>query len=438
MHKKQNPGTPAVLLKSEKSKSRWFIIKFLTVRESLCALAVIFCTCAASSAQTITLSQVLDSIELNNPAVLSFENKINSANELTRGALALDVLRAAVEFDDTPYDLEPGKNVVKFKLFQEFINPEKLKAKRNYLSSLANIEIYDREGLKNTLFSIARENYYERYVSEKRILVLEENITLLRVMTEVNKKQLAVSSNSDLAAIYKLRARIALAENMMWHEQNLIKTLNAELNYLMNGELNRAFSIDTNELIKDYRAGMLLKDSLAFIRSDILKMTSEIQSMQLNRLRLQALSKPDFRLAASHYYFPREKDLFSIEAMISIPIVPWSSKGYKSEVKSAEYRVIGMEQDRQAMLNSAFNSVNMLLIEMNSEFIEIANYTEKIIPAYRKSLDATILSFSQNTTDLTMVLLAYDDLQMIQEKYLEHLAVLLKVQSQYEKEIQIR
>ena len=75
---------------------------------------------------------------------------------------------------------------------------------------------------------------------------------------------------------------------------------------------------------------------------------------------------------------------------------------------------------------------------MNSEYLEIDNYSKKVLPAYKKSFDSYMITYGQNTGDAFPVLMAYDDLQMAQMKYIEHLETLLKVQVDYEKELQIR
>ena len=97
-----------------------------------------------------------------------------------------------------------------------------------------------------------------------------------------------------------------------------------------------------------------------------------------------------------------------------------------------------MEQNKQNMINMAKQMIKINLIELESEYKELDNYTQLVIPAYKKSLDANLLSYSQNTNDLNMTLMAWDDLQMAQMEYLKHLDTYFTTQAQYEKEVQIR
>jgi hypothetical protein len=80
----------------------------------------------------------------------------------------------------------------------------------------------------------------------------------------------------------------------------------------------------------------------------------------------------------------------------------------------------------------------MLLIEFNSAYTEVENYSKRVVPSYKKSFETNILAYSQNTGDLMKVILAWDDLQMAQMKYVEYLGTLLKLQAEYEREMQIR
>jgi outer membrane protein TolC len=192
--------------------------------------------------------------------------------------------------------------------------------------------------------------------------------------------------------------------------------------------------------VKDYSNENILsvREILETSRSDIQKMNSEINSMKLNQALMSSMSKPEFEFRAKHYLRDAKPDLFAVEAMVMIPIVPWSAKGYKSEAKAMGLRAEAMEQDRQAMLNMASSMVSMIYIEWKSKRTEVERNREKVIPAYRKSFEANLLAYSQNTGDMMQVILAWDDLLMAQMQYFERLGELLKTQADYEREMQIR
>ena len=134
----------------------------------------------------------------------------------------------------------------------------------------------------------------------------------------------------------------------------------------------------------------------------------------------------------------RMPNMFSIMGTMTIPFASWSARGYKSNVNAMKYNIIADEQIKQNMVNMTYQKIKMLSINMNSEYLQTDNYSKKIIPAYQKSVEANLLAYGQNTGSLSMVLLAYNDLQMAQLEYLNHLQLLLNVQVDYEKEMQMQ
>lgn len=393
-----------------------------------------------ANAQTLSLNEILNTIEQNNPALLSYQSKINADNELVNGAGALMPPKLSVEYDDVPYNLDYTMSRMRFSLMQDIPNSKKIEAKRNYLSSFAKIDQYEAAFYKIELFTQAKEAYYKRYIAEKRIQVLKESIVLMEVMISLAEKQMAIAKG-ELALIYRLKARLASNQTMLVHEQNMVRSETATLNYLMNADVNQTFVIDTNNLMKNYRLlnSYLKIDSLDYKRNDIMKMNSAISTMRLNQTLMSLNSKPNFSVQLTHFSrFGNRPDMFAVMGTMTLPFAPWSAKGYKSEVKSMDFTIQSMEQNKQNMLNMAQQMIKMYLIELESEYKELDNYTKLVLPAYKKSLDANLLSYSQNTNDFNMTLMSWDDLQMAQMEYLTHLETYFKIQAEYEKEMQIQ
>lgn len=418
-----------------KSKNRFYFQRRILI---FILLASIFRNSVL--AQTFTLDQILTKIEENNPSILSYQNKINAADELANGANAWAAPKLSTEWDDVPYQFDYKKSQLRIALMQDLPNPKKINAKENFLRSLSSIDKNDKDYRKNELFAQAKEAYYTRYITEKKINVLEESIKIIDLMISLAEKQMAITKG-ELATIYRLKARKIENETMLIHEKNMVRSQIVILNYLMNADINQEFTIDTINLMKNYRslrADMKL-DSIDCKRSDILKMTSQINAMKLNQAFIATRNKPDFGLRFEHYAkLGGRPDAFAIQGTMTIPIVPWSSKGYKSEIKSMNFSITAMEQNKQNMINMATQMIKMYLIELESEYKELDNYSKVIIPTYKKGLDANLLSYGQNTNDLNMTLMAWDDLQMAKIEYLKHLDIYFKIQTEYEKEMQIR
>lgn len=414
--------------------------KFL--RETLCLCAFVAILSQTSNAQTFSLDSVLARIEKNNPALLSYTNKIAGANERVNTAHEWMPTMLGLQVGENPYSFDFKNNTYQAMLIAEqwFPNKKRNNAMENYLKSFGAIKQNEYDYWKNQLFAQAKENYYERYITERKIEIIKNNIELMKAMIDISEKHLS-SGMEDLGSIYKTKARLASLQSMLLHEENMVKSLTVTLNYLMNdADMNSEFLIDTNGIVKNYRVQNLLpsKESLALKRSDILKMNSEISTMTLNQTLMSLQKKPEYGIRLEHTAMFGMTNLYAAMFMMSVPIFPKSKSGYKSEVKAMGFEISAMEQDKEAMLNMANQMVTMLVLELNTEYAEVDNYQNKVIPAYKKSFDANLLSYSQNTGELMKAILAWDDLQMAQMEYLKHLGVLLKTQADYEREMQIR
>jgi len=412
-------------------------------RKQFFILFFAYCLLPTAYSQVLSLDSVLSRIEKNNPALLSYSNKILSADAKVDGAKMWMPPMVGTQLGENPYSFDFNNDTYQMMFFveQNIPNQKRIKAKEGYLKSISP-QLQNEYGyLKNQFFAKAKETYYERYVTEKKISIINQNIDLMKAMIDISEKSLATGMG-DLGSIYKMKARLSDAETMLLNEQNMVKSLTATLNYLMNQDVSTGFSIDTNNIVKNYRNKSLItvKDSLETKRSDIQRMNSEISSMKLNQTLMGMESKPEYGVRLEHGIMFGNMRMSQYAAMfqMSIPIASWSSRGYKSEVKAMGFTISAMEQDKQAMLNMANQMVTMLILEMNTEYTYVDNYTKNVIPAYKKSFETNLLSYSQNTGDLMKAILSWDDLQMAQMKYVEHLGKLLKAQTDYEKEMQIK
>jgi hypothetical protein len=277
-----------------------------------CSLFTVYC-----SAQTLPLDSVLSRVEHQNLGVQAYENKINAANALSEGAGAWMPPVLSVEADRTGYPLNFNNELLRPAIRQDFPNPAKINARRNYLQSLSQTEEHGQGMLINQLRTQAKSKYYSRYIAEKRLVVIDESLRLLDIVTELAEKQIS-TSQGNLQNVYRMKARRSEVLTMRIHEQNMIRAYTATLNYLMNRPLSDTFAIDTNQLVKNYRSLSISPDSnmLAHSRSDVMLMDSKVASMQLN-LKLKSLqNRPEYGLRFEHFQnFKNMPTDYSVMAM---------------------------------------------------------------------------------------------------------------------------
>ncbi len=406
----------------------------------LAAIATLIFLPQANS-QVYTLDQVLNRIEQNNPALLAYQKRMIALDEAAKGARAWPAPKTGLEVDMLPYEVTNySTGSLRFSYMQDFPNPKRNLLRERYMKSMSVSEYYGGEFRKVELFANAKESFFKLYVAKRRISVLQESSDVLQLMIDLATKQLAITQG-PLAPVYRLKARLIENETMIIHEKNIIRTYVSNINYLMNDDVNQTWDIDTTGLFRNYRTtnSYLLADSFTQNRSDILKIGSEIQTAKFNQQFISTRNKPDFGARIQHNQrLSNMPSSFSVMGTMTIPSAPWSAKSYKSEVRSLDYRIEAMEEDKRNMINMAMQTVKMYLIELESEYRELDNYSDKIIPAYQKGLDASLLAYGQNTNDMNMTLMAWDDLLMSKMEYLKHLDTYFKIQTEYEKALQIR
>jgi len=177
--------------------------------------------------------------------------------------------------------------------------------------------------------------------------------------------------------------------------------------------------------------------ALSAQRSDIRGIDETIEVMQLNQLLQRFQAKPDFKIRFDHMQpVGNMPSQFSAMAMISIPIAPWSSKMYKSEVKGMQYEIEAMKRRRKAILSEARGRIAGLASEISTMHQELDNYEKKIIPALRKNYETIMLAYEENREQLPMVIDAWEAMNMVQMEYLEKLDEHYSMIVSYEKELE--
>ena len=135
--------------------------------------------------------------------------------------------------------------------------------------------------------------------------------------------------------------------------------------------------------------------------------------------------------------FGTDPQQFSLMAMVSIPIVPWSSKMYKSSVLGLNFEIDALKAQQQILLNEVSGNMQNLKIMLQSKKQQLELYENNIMPAMKKNYELSLLAYEQNTEELFMVLDAWQNYKLIQLSYYDQLMELLALQIEYEKQLQL-
>ncbi len=399
---------------------------------------------AQDTLPVMSLPQVIASVEATYPDILKFDSKIQAARARAEGARAWmppTISGGPDQFFYNPVLLgdqtDMNRSGITVSIEQMIPNPWKLDAKQNYLQSLEAIEQNRVEWTKNTFRLYARQLYYQRVVAERTLRLVQENRELLNMLIKTSEAKYPYNQ-SDLGSIFKARAKMEELKNMETMLRATIAESNIGLNTLMNRDVNTNFSIDTTVVLKPYETGLPLAADFALGRSDIRTMQSTIESMRLDRERMWAERKPDFGIRFTHMQMFTMPPQYAIMGMITVPIVPWASKMYKSEVKSMDFQIRAMSQEKEGMQLMATRMINEKLAMLKYARQQLVNYENGIIPAYEQNFEANLLAYQQNTGNLFVLLDSWEMLLMKKMERISKLLEVLKLEADYEYETELK
>jgi cobalt-zinc-cadmium efflux system outer membrane protein len=429
------------LIKKLKIKNgKWKMRKLSILNFQFSILAILISI--QVNAQVISLDSVLRTIDAQNPMLKEYDNKVKALNTYSQGARSWMAPMVGAGTFMTPYpgqeimeERDKGSIMVTFE--QEIPNPAKLKANQKFFSSKASVEEQGRSYQFNQLRAEAKTYYYQWLVDEQKVKVLRENERIIDLMLKLARIRYPYNQGS-LGNIYKTEGRLSEIQNMMLMTEGDIEENQYRLKTLMNMSPESTIMVDTTTHIT-YEATSAIYDtaSLGSQRSDIQQIEKTIQVMKFNQALQQAQSKPDFKIRFDHMQplgdMPTQ---FTAMAMVSIPIAPWSSKMYKSEVKGMQYDIEAMKRGREAILIETRGMLAGMSAQLTRMQKQLENYKTKIIPALKKNYQTVMLAYEENREQLPVVIDAWEALNMSQMEYLEKLSAYYNMIVSYEKELE--
>lgn len=393
-------------------------------------------------AQVLSLDSVLTIIDRNNPMLQEYDDKAKALNEYAMGAKSWMAPMVGAGTFMTPYPNqmlmdEGDEGAWMFSLEQDIPNPAKLNANRNYLRSRADVEKEGRAIQFNLLRTEAKTLYYQWVVAEEKLKVLRENEKIMDLMLKLARIRYPYNQGS-LGNIYKAEGRLSEVQNMMLMTRSDIESASYRLKSLMAMSASDSIMIDTATTI-DFKPERIIYDTTALSeqRSDVRQIEETIEVMRLNQQLQRFQAKPDFKIRFDHMQpIGNMPSQFSAMAMVSIPIAPWSSKMYKSEVKGMQYEIDAMKKGREAILIEARGMLSGMASQIVRMKQQLDNYDSKIIPALRKNYQTLMLAYEENREQLPIVIDGWEALNMAQMEYLEKMEEYYTMIVSYEKELE--
>lgn len=401
-------------------------------------LPFLFCICALQSfGQVFTLDSVLNRIEQNNPKLKMYDEQIIALNNYAQGAKSWMPPSLSTGPWQTPYN-KFGNGMWMITGEQMIPNPAKQNANFNFMKGMGTVESQGKNAKRNEMFSMAKQNYYEWLVLKKKYDVLIQTDSLLNYILQVAKLRYTYNKEK-LNNIYKAQADLFELRNMETMLFSEMKMKNVELNTLMNTDKTFSFEIDTTLISKSYELQPTDTSLISSSRSDIKQFDESIGLVKLQQQYEKSKRLPDFGISVSHMQsLGTMPSSFAAMGMVTIPIAPWASKEYKSNLKGLHNTSNAINFQKQSLLNETAGMIASVQTQIKSSKLQLANYSVNIIPTYLKSYKASLFAYEQNTEDLFVVLDGLKMYRMASMDALDQLNTLLKLQTDYEREMEIR
>ncbi|TRX16010.1 TolC family protein [Flavobacterium franklandianum] len=397
------------------------------------------------AAQTLSLDNVLTTIKTNNPQLKMYDADIQSMDAAAKGAKSWMPPQVETGFFMAPYntkmwkadEMNPGMGNYMLGVTQMIPNASKLKADFNLMTAMSSVEKENKNYTINQLKSLAKTNYYQWLVLNKKIKITNDNLLLLEYM--IKSMEIRYQYNMDkLPTYYKAKSQYSALESMILMLQNDISQKRIMLNTLMARDKNTAFEIDENYEVKDFNLAISDTTSLSKNRSDVKAIE---KTMEINQLKIAAEKSkllPEFGIKYDHMFaFGTQPQQFSLMGMITIPM-PWSTKMNKANIDSFQIKNESLNWQKQMILNEAtgmISGMNTELANLKKQY-EIAQ--KSIIPALKRNYDTAVLAWQNNTGDLFPTLDAWEALNMAQIDALDKLQSILAVQVEIEKQLETK
>lgn len=372
-----------------------------------------------------------------------YDAEIQSMDAAAKGAKSWMPPQVETGFFMTPYnsklwkatEMDPGMGNYMLGVIQMIPNASKLKADANLMQAMSSVEKENKNYTINQLNALAKTNYYQWLIANKKIKIADANLLLLDYM--IKSMEIRYQYNMDkLPSYYKAKSQYSELESMIVMLQNDISQKRILLNTLMARDKNTVFTIDESYTLTDFNSLIADTTSLSKNRSDVKAIE---KTMEINQLKIAAEKTkflPEFGIKYDHMFaFGTQPQQFSLMGMITIPM-PWSTKMNKANIDSFQIKNESLKWQKQMLLNEAAGMIS----GMNTELANLKKQYEitqkSIIPALKRNYDTAILAWQNNTGDLFVALESWEALNMAQMDALSKLQAILTAQVEIERQLE--
>lgn len=396
------------------------------------------------SAKVLTLQEVIAALD-KNPTLLFFDERVNSNNAYAKGAKSIDPPTVSGGLWMFPYRMPQSsadgmapenQGALMIGVEQMIMNPAKRKSEQRYMEGMASVDQTMKSFDRQNMVEDAKKMYYEWIILKKKLSVLKQSEELMNLMIRSGEIGYTYNQN-QLSRIYKARSELYSIQNMIIMTESEIKQMNIGLNTMMNIDKSTVFDIDTTYVIENYDVLPIDTSAIKANRSDIKNIDETIKLYGLRKNFELSKRKPDFGIQYAHMNnFGEMPNQFNLMGMVTIPIAPWSAKGYKANLEGLMYETRAMNYRKEAIVNEVSGSLEKVRSDIANKKRQVEMYEKNLIPSLEKNFNTSLIAFEHMKEDMFMTIDAWMALKMARIEHLNLLGELLKLQSSYERQME--
>lgn len=417
-----------------------FLIRFINknkeMKKIFLILFMMMMVSEAKSQNVLSFEEITDSILQNHPMLKMAAASSGAMDAEAEGAWSWMAPEFGAGFFQTPYNPGkwrgtaemPGMGMFMVSAEQMFPNRKAQQARYRFLKSKGDVELEKKAGWYNELVSQARSAYYELIVIAEKEKLFQQNEKLLEFMiqsAEIRYKNNLGSINSYYklkAALAKLKTERLVLNAAKTAQQNII-------NNLLLKEDSHSFEVDT--VFNWYPFATRTADlSLLQNNSQYRVLEKTILSNRLEQQSEMSGLKPQFGVRFEHMAgFGHQPQMFSLMAMLKLPVASWSSKVNKARVESLEYENQSLQWQQQSYLKRERGQYTALFAALQGVKEELKMYETEVVPAMLKNFQVLQISYEQNKAEIFELFDAWQNLLDARVELINRLEKGMEIQS---------
>jgi outer membrane protein, heavy metal efflux system len=371
----------------------------------VCAILSFLCASAPAS-DSVSLSALLQKVRAQNPDLEAARRATDVKNEEARAAGVWENPKFSYADEDFPSGASntPNEKIRHFRIEQNIAFPGKLSLDRRMKRHEALIAAADYQAKVLEILGEARMRYYQLYLTDRQILLMEESVEVLK--NALASAQGRLSANQSSAAdAFMAQTELAKRRNDLFIQQQQRILAAIALNGLLNQPPETPWGAAQAPVLRDVPMTLAALEQLARQNSPLyLNALHEVNHAGAMQAHNKLEWAPDFGALYELEQTPNSPDGRIFGVSVSFPL--WIQRPWALTRAGAEH-VQEAQAAAQSMQNEALTMVATEFTETQTHRAVAQHYLDEILPSAQSSLKITQEQYASGRADFLHLLEAF-------------------------------